>query len=267
MSAKSSASKRAPRSVRREEKVSGLKEKLLGSKKYRDVCPDTIERIWSECSAKYKKEKDVDKAAREALHGVTGAFMTEREYKRAMELAAAHEGEALLEMHASTRERLPIARMNETFDRIFAITGRPESVLDLACGLNPVYLAQRLPGAELLGVDISGQCVNVIRAFGGAQARLGDLLCAVPEESAQVALLFKVLPLLERQRAGAAADVLHRVQAEWIVASFPTRSLGGRNVGMEKHYSEWMEAHVPENRAIAARLTDENELFYVLKRK
>ena len=43
--------------------------------------------------------------------------------------------------------------------------------------------------------------------------------------------------------------------------------LGGRNVGMEKHYSEWMEAHVPENRAIAARLTGENELFYVLKRK
>lgn len=58
-----------------------------------------------------------------------------------------------------------------------------------------------------------------------------------------------------------------RVNAEWIVASFPTRSLGGRNVGMEKHYSEWMEAHVPENRAIAARLTSENELFYVLKRK
>lgn len=68
--------------------MSELKEKLLASKKYRDVCPDTIERIWRECSAKFKKEKDADKAAREALHGVTGAFMTEREYKRAMELAA-----------------------------------------------------------------------------------------------------------------------------------------------------------------------------------
>ena len=82
--------------------MSELKEKLLASKKYRDVCPDTIERIWRECSAKFKKEKDADKAAREALHGVTGAFMTEREYKRAMELAAAHDWEALLGMHAST---------------------------------------------------------------------------------------------------------------------------------------------------------------------
>lgn len=247
--------------------MSELKEKLLASKKYRDVCPDTIERIWRECSAKFKKEKDADKAAREALHGVTGAFMTEREYKRAMELAAARDWEALLGMHASTRERLPVESMDRVFDQLFEAIGTPARILDLACGLNPVYLAHRLPNAAITGVDISGQCVNVIRAFGGAEARLGDLLCEIPEDEADAALLFKVLPLLERQRTGAAMEALMRVNAEWIVASFPTRSLGGRNVGMEKHYSEWMEAHVPENRAIAARLTGENELFYVLKRK
>ncbi len=247
--------------------MSELKEKLLASKKYRDVCPDTIERIWRECSSKFKKEKDVDKAAREALHGVTGAFMTEREYKRAMELAAARDWEALLGMHASTRERLPVESMDRVFDQLFEAIETPARILDLACGLNPVYLAHRLPNAAITGVDISGQCVNVIRAFGGAEARLGDLLCEIPEDEANAALLFKVLPLLERQRTGAAMDALMRVNAEWIVASFPTRSLGGHNVGMEKHYSEWMEAHVPGNRAIAARLTSENELFYVLKRK
>ena len=54
-------------------------EKLLQSKKYRDVCPDTVRRIWEECAAKYKKPKDADKAAREALHGITGAFLTPAE--------------------------------------------------------------------------------------------------------------------------------------------------------------------------------------------
>ena len=39
-------------------------EKLLQSKKYRDVCPDTINRIWSVCAAKYKKPKDADRARR-----------------------------------------------------------------------------------------------------------------------------------------------------------------------------------------------------------
>lgn len=247
--------------------MSDLRSKLLSSKKYRDVCPDTIERILSECSAKYKKEKDVDKAAREALYGVTGAFMTEREYKRAMDLAEARDWEGLLAMHASTRERLPVEALNRTFDSLFEATGIPARILDLACGLNPVYLAHRLPEAKIVGVDISGQCVNVIRAFGGAEARLGDLLCAVPEDEAEVALVFKVLPLLERQRAGAATAVLNALNAEWVIASFPTRSLGGRNVGMEKHYSEWMEAHVPQNRAIAARIESENELYFVLNRK
>ena len=29
-------------------------EKLLGSRKYQDVCPDTIRRVWADCRARYK---------------------------------------------------------------------------------------------------------------------------------------------------------------------------------------------------------------------
>ena len=77
--------------------------------------------------------------------------------------------------------------------------------------------------------------------------------------------MFKVLPLLERQKAGAAMRVLESLNVKNIVASFPTRSLSGRDVGMEKHYSEWMEEHIPENRTVAARFTEGNEMFYILK--
>ena len=58
---------------------SDLLDKLLQSKKYRDVCPATVRRVWDECAAKYKKPKEIDRAAREALHGVTGAFLTPAE--------------------------------------------------------------------------------------------------------------------------------------------------------------------------------------------
>ena len=60
-------------------------------------------------------------------------------------------------------------------------------------------------------------------------------------------------------------DVMHAVNAKYLVVSFPTRTLGGRNVGMEGNYSAWMEGHLPENRRIAARFTEENELFYILE--
>ena len=41
-------------------------EKLLNAKKYQDVCPDTVRRVWAECREKYKRPKEAERAAREA---------------------------------------------------------------------------------------------------------------------------------------------------------------------------------------------------------
>ena len=248
-----------------------LFEKLSTNKKYRDVCPDTIRRVIAECEGRYKKAKDMDKAVREKLHGITSAFMNEQEYKKARALAGEfcpENLESLLACHASTRERLPLAAMDELYNRIFEVTGIPERLLDLACGINPVYFLAKLPQMQVTGADISGQSVNIITVCGG-KALHNDLLCtdSIPAERYDVALLFKILPLLDRQREGSAMAVLNAVNAKYIVVSFPTRTLGGRNVGMEENYSRWMEAHMPENREIASRFTTDNELFYILKEK
>lgn len=251
-------------------------EKLLASKKYREVCPDTIRRVWAECQGKYKKPKDAEKAAREALHGITGAFLTLDEARRCNEAmrAWAESGRAdadlehMLDRHASTRERLPLLRMDAIYARIFDVTGRPSSVLDLACGVNPLYLGAR--GIPTLGVDISGQSVEILNAFGEfapVSAVCADLLCenAIPKRRFDAALLFKILPLLERQRPGAAMDTMTAIDAKYLVVSFPTRTLGGRNVGMAEQYSQWMENHLPENHTVAARFEEKNELFYILE--
>ncbi|MBQ6373726.1 MAG: Rmt family 16S rRNA (guanine(1405)-N(7))-methyltransferase [Clostridia bacterium] len=257
-----------------------LLDKLLTSKKYRGVCRDTIRRIWDECSRKYKRPKDVDGAAREALHGITGAFLTPAECRQcAWAMQAWHAGgrtdaqlENILNKHASTRERLPLARMDALFARIFAATGKTDHVLDLACGIDPIYLGAR--SIKTTGVDISGGAVDLINAFCGIYGQpvrgvCADLLCpgAIPQQHFDLCLMFKVLPLLERQRAGAAMALMSAVDAASIAVSFPTRTLGGRNVGMTAHYSAWMESHLPENKTVAGRFETENELFYVLKEK
>ena len=257
-----------------------LLEKLLNSKKYGDICPDTVRRVWDECRAKYRKPKEAEKAAREALHGIAGAFMTSDEAARCTwalhEWAVIEHTDAKLEnvlnKHASTRERLPVRAMDALYDRIFEIAGRPGRVLDLACGINPLYLGAR--GVDTTGVDISSAAVSVINAFdtayhGPVRAVCADLLCdnAIPRERFDMALLFKVLPLLERQRKGAALAVMNAVNAAHLVVSFPTRTLGGRNVGMAGHYAEWMEAHLPGNRAVAGQFETDNELFFILGRR
>lgn len=252
--------------------------RLLSSKKYRDVCPDTVRRVWRECAGRYKKPKDAEKAAREALHGITAAFMGPDEARHlAWDMQSWHVDktdlglERMLSRHASTRERLPLSETDALYARLFAVAGRPRSVLDLACGINPLYMGAR--GIETVGVDISGSAVEAVNRFHEVygmpvRAVCADLLCpgAIPKEAFDVALLFKLLPLLERQRAGAASDVMNAVNARFLVVSFPTRTLGGRNVGMAAQYSEWMEAHLPARRAVAGRFETGNELFYILER-
>ena len=237
-----------------------LLSKLASNRKYGDVHPDAIRRAIAECEDRYKKPKELEKAVREKLHGITSAFNGLDRAKPSDSL------ESLLSRHASTRERLPLERMDALYARVFAVTGEPKSVLDLACGLNPLYLLRRR-SCPVTGVDVSKSCIELLSAEENFTGRWADLLSAdaVPRERFHAALMFKILPLLERQQPGAASELMERADAEYLVISFPTRTLGGRNVGMEKHYSEWMEAHIPPNRAIAERFTDENELFYIMK--
>ena len=255
----------------------GPLEKLLAAKNYRDVCPDTVRRVWNECAGRYKKQKDAEKAAREALHGITGAFMTPGEARQlGFDMQAWHIDrsdlslERMMSRHASTRERLPLADTDALYDRLFDITGRPRSVLDLACGIQPLYLGAR--GIEAFGVDISGSAVEAVNRFGEVygmpvRAVCADLLCpgAIPKRRFDLALLFKLLPLLERQREGAALDVMNAASAQRLAVSFPTRTLGGRDVGMAEHYARWMEAHIPAGRRIETRFESGNELFFILK--
>lgn len=255
-----------------------LLDKLLRSKNYRDVCPDTVRRVWSDCERRYRKAKDVEKAAREALHGITGAFMTAHEARQlAWDMQAWHVDktdvslERMLSRHASTRERLPLSDMDVLYARIFGIIGRPRSVLDLACGINPLYLGAR--GIRTAGVDISGTAVYAVNCFHDSygmpvSARCNDLLCpgAIPKEPFDAALLFKLLPLLERQENGGAARVMRAVNAPRLVVSFPTRTLGGRSVGMAANYARWMEAHLPEKMRILVHFETGSELFYIIEK-
>ena len=251
-----------------------LFEKLASNKKYSDVCPDTIRRVISECEGRYKKAKDMEKAVREKLHGVTSAFneLGGDLSNEVMQLGAGDDEAlaALLRRHASTRERLPLSAMDAMYARIFETTGKPASILDLACGLNPVYLIKRF-GCHVTGVDISKSCVELIGPASQDASRgiWGDLLCegSIPADRFHIALMFKILPLLERQKAGSAMQIMQAVNAEYLVVSFPTRTLGGRNVGMADNYARWMQDHLPANREIAATFETENELFYILKEK
>ncbi|MBQ2433284.1 MAG: hypothetical protein II266_02550 [Clostridia bacterium] len=80
-------------------------------------------------------------------------------------------------------------------------------------------------------------------------------------------LMMKLLPVLETQKAGAAKALLSSVRSRYMLVTFPTQTLGGKKVGMEKHYTEWFEKIIPENLTVIDRFVIGNELAYTLERK
>ena len=245
---------------------------ILSAKNCRDICPDTVRRVFMETLPKYKSLKDADKAARDRLHQITGAFMTADEIGRAEKRIVESGADALEELwklHSSTRERLDSWR--ELYTRVFSVTGTVRSANDLACGLNPLMLAA-MDVPVIRGCDIQGGAARVVNGWAeraGRDIRIAcaDLLCGVPEEEAELTLMMKLLPVLDRQKAGTAARLLAECASAWILVTYPTRTLGGRNVGMEQQYREYMASVLPGDRDIAEEFVCGTELCFVLRRR
>jgi 16S rRNA (guanine(1405)-N(7))-methyltransferase len=155
-------------------------------------------------------------------------------------------------MHASTSERSFIEE--KFFQESLAPFAPVESILDLACGLNPLNY-RFMPLAEhceYFACDIYQDMVNYLNQFFAhfeinGKAEVCDLAHQIPSQKVQVALLLKTIPCLEQIDKNAGLRLLEGLNAEVIVVSFPSRSLGGKSKGMAQNY----EAHF--NQLIAGK--------------
>lgn len=225
----------------------------LGAR-YGQIHPGLVRRIAAQELAKGRSFKEAVKETRNKLHQVGGAYQESApDYARlAMELdglALADDPEALPAFcrramlgHASTRERLPY--LEEFYAPLRTHLGEVRSIVDLACGLNPLALPW-LPlaaGGELWAYDIYADMAAFLNRFfarlgRNAHADLCDLTAGVPQQPAQLALLLKTLPCLEQIDKNIGMRLLDEIRAEHLLVSFPALSLGGRGKGMAQNYS------------------------------
>ncbi|MEK7474868.1 MAG: hypothetical protein AAB152_04445 [Candidatus Coatesbacteria bacterium] len=266
-----------------EAQVDAMVESLKKTKKYRFLCDEALRRFAMRAAERYRKPADALKAAQRKLHQAFGAYLDEKTVEKATEALAlvsdGAEGEPLrvacraaLAAHPSTAERLPY--LDDFYQTVFAKTGRPHTILDLACGLNPFsWPWMGLPkDCRYLAADADTRLMALIdRLFARAgihgEAACRDILAAPLPGGVDVALVMKTLPLLDRQEDGAGEALLSRIDARWVVVTFPTRSLGGRQKGMREHYAAvWS----PLFRRLGYRpeaLEFESELVFILKKE
>jgi len=224
--------------------------------KYRHISEDLIRRIAAQELPNRRSLKDAVKAVRNKLHQVGGAYQETlidyAHFLRELEILPADlrhpDMQAFclkaMRSHASTRERLPIL---ETFFReTLAETGPVASVLDVACGLNPLALPWMPLAADApyYACDIYNDQMEFLNRFLAhlgrpGRAELCDLTAELPMQPVQVALLLKTIPCLEQVDKSIGPRLLEGIPAEHLLVSFPVTSLGGRGKGMLENY----EAH------------------------
>ncbi len=230
-----------------EKEIESIVTAIKQSKKYRDTHEETIRELAADALSRHKKTKDATKAVRKRLHSIMAPYLGDPDYGAASDdLQSAFASsdpqriknvcyEALYS-HLSTRERLPI--IEDFYSEIFQITGTPNRLLDIACGLNPLAFPwMDLPTTlEYLAYDIHEPRVQFINHYFELQglpplAQLQDVALHFPQEVGDVALFLKEMPRFERNYPGTGRDFLQALRVKFVVLSFPSISIhGGRNL-------------------------------------
>lgn len=255
---------------------------VLASPKYHNLCPDTVRRIAAGSPTQHQTLAQAIKTTKAKLHQVYAAYESPIDYDRALdELTAAHRTadptafqttcRRLLALHASTRERLPI--LDSFFERLFAHTGIPSSLLDLACGLGPLALPWMglAPDAVYHACDIDRRRVEFLNRFFAligvhGHAHLQDVLCHPPTGHADLALLLKSSACLEQQEKGSTLNLIKNLNVSHIIVTFPVHSLGRRPKGMVEHYAQTFMATVAGYPWQVTRLDFATELAFIVSK-
>lgn len=236
-----------------------LISQVMESGKYADISPDLVRSIGQAELGKRQSLKDAVKATRSKLHQVGSAYQeTSIPYARWIkELANLSHSlddpavqtwlKSCMRMHASTHERLSI--LDKIYTETLDSLGPIESILDVACGLNPLSIPW-MPlkeGFTYRAVDIFSNMTDFLNQFFNhfgiqGRAETADVLQNPPLEPVQLALIMKTIPCLEQLNKQAGIRLLETICAETLLVSFPAKSLGGRSKGMVQNY----EAHFRE---------------------
>lgn len=155
----------------------------------------------------------------------------------------------LMNAHFTTRERLPI--LEDFYKKIFETTGEVNSILDLACGINPLAVLWMPQVKHYYAYDINIPRVNFINKLlnlnnlpEDAQAK--DVLVNIPSEQGDVALLLKEIHRMFERNKALTIKLLEEVQVKWLVVSIPVSNMR-KEWEMPKKYEASILAVIKEH--------------------
>jgi 16S rRNA (guanine(1405)-N(7))-methyltransferase len=235
-----------------------LVEIILQNRKYRDLAipKETVMDLIQREADSGVDEKTMLKNVRKKMHNIMAPYLGDPNYSEAIPLLEkayiSNNADSIkqtclkiLNQHASTRERVPY--LKDFYHQLFNKIGKPKSILDLACGLNPISIPwMELPlQSDYHAYDIHTPRVKFLNQFlilAGRQplAEVRDVLVNPPDLKADVAFFFKEAHRLEQRRKGANRELWQAMNVDTLLVSLPISSLSGQHdlSGQMRHLVE-----------------------------
>ena len=254
---------------------------ILAKPKYQHIHPDFIRYIGKQELTKRTNLKEVVEATLRKLHQVGAAYFDcKPDYStwQAQMKGLSKDIEdpnlkafckMVMKCHASSRERLPILKtfFHETLTKLAPIT----SVLDLACGFNPLAIPW-MPldkNATYFAYDIYSDLIVFINSFFEHTAVKGkavtvNIMTDPPQVTAHVTLLLKSLPCLEQLEKGISRRLLNKINSRHLLVSYPIHSLSGKSKGMRNNYTRQLHELIKNKPWEVERFDFPSELAFLI---
>jgi 16S rRNA (guanine(1405)-N(7))-methyltransferase len=258
--------------MERSELIDRTIESVLKSKKYKYIYEPTVRRTVEKFVDRYSP-KELEKNVKRELHRIWGSFLSrpdfDKLFKKVRDRVDSGEDELrvindLLLLQSSTKERREI--LDSFYSEIFKITGVPNRITEYGCGINALTYPWINNNIEYIGYDVDRELVEFINSFYNflgfndrAEVRLGDVLLMDFKDS-DITFLLKLLPLLEKQEL----RILDSISSEYIVVSYPTESISGKDVGMVDNYRDSFNSLVKDKGWDIDELLFDKELVFVV---
>jgi 16S rRNA (guanine(1405)-N(7))-methyltransferase len=262
--------------------MQALLARVMDSSKYRSsgLNPDTVLDLIRQEVPHQPSEKAVYKIVRRKLHNIIAPYLGEPNYPALSERLSVMGHPRLdspelqdlaltvLREHASTAERIPY--QTDLYKQLFTVTGKPTSILDLACALHPLAFPwMGLPvSTQYHAYDIVQPRVDFINHFFSTLgmeplAENRDILVNPPEIRADLGIFFKEAHRFEKRQPGCNRAFWASLKVDTLAISLPTQNLAGTHSLLDQHRSLVYE-NLPGGSNVE-ELIFKDEIIFVVK--
>jgi len=274
--------------IKEKEELKGISNEVIKNElnKFLKQNPKIQKQLNESTTNKLLKSKALEvckKEIRKVLRYYTGMF--EINNKERKQLLHANKITELLKTHLSTKERY--GYYDEIYNKIFKITKKPNSILDLGCGLNPLSLPEEfMKNIKYYAGDINQDDLEIVNEYFRKNKFEGDVFfydlklqklgvfgtsnklayCKNANDhlpKTDVCFLFKVLDLIDNKGHKNAEKVLKQIPAKFVIVSFSKITLSGKKLNASRN---WLKLLIERLRWKYYLFETENEMFFVINK-